>query len=236
MLGTTGPGEVPMRDAALVHRLRRALQRYGLAGAARAAWARIWGRIALSEAHIWYELDPRGARPRPSLLPSLTLRRGVEADLRLLDELPTVSPVEGRARQRDGNDLWLVLEGERPLFSCWIFRQRTPAVAAPGGELRLVEGMVCLEDSVTAASARGRGIAVAAWSAIADTLAQEGQRRLITKVAVENGPSRRAVEKAGFAAVAVVRFRRIGFRAQTRVQVLDGNRGRFFAESLEAPW
>ena len=218
----------------LFDRLRRAFRRYGVRGALRAAWARIWGHVALSESHVWYELDPVGARPQRSLPQNLTLRRGDEPDLPLLDELPTVSPVEARVRIRDGNDLWLVLEDGRPLFSCWIFRRLTPVIAAPGGQLQLQAGTVCLEDSVTAAPARGRGIGPAAWSAIADALADEGQRHIITKVAVDNAPSRRAVEKAGFDAVALMHFRRIGPRSRTRVEVLDGNRGSFIAESLGA--
>jgi GNAT superfamily N-acetyltransferase len=216
-------------------RLRWALRRYGVRGVLRAAPARIWGRVALSESHVWYELDPVGVRPQRSMPQNLTLRRGDERDLPLLGELPTISLVEARVRIRDGNDLWLVLEDGRPLFSCWIFRRLTPVLAAPGGQLQLPAGTVCLEDSVTAAPARGRGIGPAAWSAIADALADERQRHIITKVAVENAPSRRAVEKAGFDAVALMHFIRIGPRSRTRVEVLDGNRGSFIAESLDAP-
>ncbi len=146
-----------------------------------------------------------------------------------------MSPSEARERLRDANDLWLVLEHDRALFSCWIFRDGTPVIAAPGGQLPLPAGTVCLEDSVAAAAARGRGIAPAAWSAIADTLAEEGQEHMITKVAVDNAPSRRAVEKAGFDAVALMHFRRIGPRSRTRVELLDANRGSFITESLAAP-
>ena len=110
----------------------------------------------------------------------------------------------------------------------------TPAIAAPGGQLQLSAGTVCLEDSVTAAPARGRGIGPAAWSAIADALGDEGQRHIITKVAVDNVPSRRAVEKAGFDAVALMHFRRFGPRSRTWVDVLDRDRGISIAEGLSA--
>ena len=119
----------------------------------------------------------RPARGRSRDLASeLTLRRALEPDLPLLDQLPTTSPVEARVRIDAGHDLWIVLEGDRPLFSCWIFRGRTPTIAAPGGQLPLPADTVCLEDSVTVAAARGRGIAPAAWAAIADALAAGGAR------------------------------------------------------------
>jgi RimJ/RimL family protein N-acetyltransferase len=91
---------------------------------------------------------------------------------------------------------------------------------------------VCLEDSVTSAAARGRGIAPAAWGAIADTLALEGQRKMITKVTVENTASRRAVTKSGFEEIALMHFRRRGPIHRTSIQVLDVNRGAFFAQSF----
>ena len=40
-------------------------------------------------------------------------------------------------------------------------------LAAPGGRLRLPADTVVLEDSVTSAAARGRGIAPRAWNALA---------------------------------------------------------------------
>jgi GNAT superfamily N-acetyltransferase len=223
-----------MKTQMLLYRTQRALRRYGVRGALRRAWERAWRHLLLSESHVWYELDPAGARPKPPLAQGLTLRRAREPDLPLLDQLDTISPVEARVRIDEGNDLWLVLEGGRPLFSCWIFRGRTPAIAAPGNQLPLRMDTVCLEDCVTAAAARGRGIAPAAWAAIANVLADEGQHHVITKVGVDNAPSRRAVEKAGFEPVALMQFRRRGPISRTSVKVLDAKRGGFFAGRLGA--
>jgi L-amino acid N-acyltransferase YncA len=66
----------------------------------------------------------------------------------------------------------------------------------------LPAGTACLEDSVTAVHCRGRGLAPAVWARVADSLAGQGFAALITKVAEDNLPSRRAVEKAGFEPVA----------------------------------
>jgi L-amino acid N-acyltransferase YncA len=218
----------------LVKRTRQAIRRHGVRGALRRVGERAGSHVKLSESHLWYELDPAGTRPKPRLASELTLRRALEPDLQLLDQLLTIPAVEARARVDAGNDLWLVLAGDRPLFSCWIFRGQTPTIAVPGGQLALPADTVCLEDSVTVAAARGRGVAPAAWAAIADALAAEGKRQVITKVSVDNGPSRRAVEKAGFEAVALMHFRRMGPRSRTWVEVLDDARGSFFAERLGA--
>ncbi|MGH2908575.1 MAG: GNAT family N-acetyltransferase [Solirubrobacteraceae bacterium] len=188
--------------------------------------------MLLLEYHVWYALDLTAERPRRELDAGLTLRRGDESDVSLLTELPTISPEQARTRLARGNALWLVLEGADPRFACWIFRDQTPVIAAPGGEMRLAAGTACLEDSVTAAAARGRGVAPAAWTSIADGLGAEGLRELITKIEVANLPSRRAVEKIGFRPVALMRFVRIGPRGHLRVDEIDLDRGARIAAML----
>ncbi len=220
--------------ARLWDRVRRAWRRYGACGIWQRAWMVARGRVVLSESHVWYQLDLGRQRPRPPLQPRLTLRRGDHADLPLLEQLPTTAGWEASARLEAGNDVWLVVEDRHALFSCWIFHTETPVVGAPGGALRLADQMVCLEDSVVSGAARGRGIAPSAWAAIADVLTNEGKGRIITKVEVENKPSRRAVEKAGFEPVAVMHFKRLGPRSRTRIEVLENGPGSFFAESLSA--
>jgi L-amino acid N-acyltransferase YncA len=108
---------------------------------------------------------------------------------------------------------------------CWIYNGRAPVAAARGGWLELPPGVACLEDSVTAASHRGRGIAPRAWDQIAVALRKRGVATMITKVEVDNAPSRRAVEKAGFVGVAVQRMARTGPRVRVDVTVQDEARG-----------
>lgn len=213
-------------------RLTRAVSRYGVLGAARRAWEKLARQSVLSESHVWYHLGLAATRPSRPLAPELRLWRGTESDVPLLDMIETVWPAEARARLADGNDWWLVQEQGPPLFSCWIFRERTPVLGAPHGQLELPAGHVCLEDSFTSAAARGRGIAPAAWGAIADSLAAEGEHHMITKVAVTNAASRRAVEKAGFEAVALMHFTRRGPRRRISVELLDPSRGGVIADAL----
>ena len=134
-----------------------------------------------------------------------------------LDDLPATSPADAQRLRGLGGRLYLALDGGQPLFACWIHTSRTPTIAARGGWLSLPSGVVCLEGSVTAPAARGRGVAPAAWSELAGRLAGEGVASMVTKVGVENAPSRKAVEKAGFREVAVMRLRRLGPRARVTI-------------------
>jgi RimJ/RimL family protein N-acetyltransferase len=104
----------------------------------------------------------------------------------------------------------MVREHGKPAFACTIFRERTPTIAARGGWLDLPADTVCLEDSGTSPDFRGRGVAPGAWTAIADALAERGFKTMLTKVAIDNEPSRRAVVKAGFGEAADMRLRRLG--------------------------
>jgi len=73
---------------------------------------------------------------RVELPVGMTLVRAGEEDLRLLEDLPTVSARVARRRLAAGVDLWIVREGDRGVFACWTFLERTPALAAPAGGSR----------------------------------------------------------------------------------------------------
>ncbi|MGI8728541.1 MAG: GNAT family N-acetyltransferase [Solirubrobacteraceae bacterium] len=135
--------------------------------------------------------------------------------------LPTIDAGRAAERARDGGRPLLVLDRGQPLFACWIFTHRAPMIAARGRWLALPEQVACLEDSVAASAARGRGIGPLTWTALAQRLAGEGKSAMITKVATGNAPSRRAVVKAGFREVAVMRLRRCGILYLVDVEVLD---------------
>ena len=169
------------------------------------AWARRQGihstsaraHVYLVEEHVWYQLDLAGERPRRELPEDVRLVRA--GDDRLAGAVEMGQRIdEVRARRAAGNDLWLAEDDGGPLFRCWIYRRRAPVLAAPGGWLELPADTVVLEDSATTPRARGRGIAPGAWTAIADSLRDEGLAHMITKVGVENEASRKAVAKAGF--------------------------------------
>lgn len=188
-----------MALAAPVGRARRALRRYGVAGAlgrslelARAAAA------GSEEEHVWYELPLAPGRPRRELDPAFVLVAATEDQLPHLDELWAIDRAEALRRLTGDGALWLVLAAGRPAFSCWTFRGRMPIRSADGGWLALPDDTANLEESMTAAAYRGRSLAPAAWSLIADRLAADGLRRLVTKVEERNAASRAAVVKAGF--------------------------------------
>jgi GNAT superfamily N-acetyltransferase len=192
----------------------------------RAALGRAWklGRrpVYNREEHVWYQLDVKAERPRREFVEGVRLVRSAADEARRVEDLGQVE-AEARERLAAGNDLWLALDGEdRTLFACWTFRAETPVVAAPQGLLPLPAGTACLEDSVTSPLARGKGIAPASWTAIADILATEGFESMITKVTTDNAPSRKAVQKAGFREIAVMRMTSIGPRQRVALAASGG--------------
>lgn len=201
--------------------LERGLRRHGLMGGMRRAL--LLTRQAaerlpyMHERHVWYRLDLKAQRPHIDLPAGIELKRADVADLGLLEQLETIGFVEARRRLAMGAELWIAHESGQAAFSCWIFYDRAPVLAAPGGWLALPEGTACLEDSVTSARYRGRGIAPAVWSCVADALRQEGVTALITKVEESNTPCRRAIAKVGGQQVAEMDFERIWLRPHVQV-------------------
>lgn len=199
-----------------VARLRRGMRRYGARGAAIRAAEIARELVYMHQVYVWYELALREDHPRRALEAGLRLHRATAGDLGLLDELWEIDRAEARRRLGNEGSLWLVLDGDRPAFSCWTFRGRTPIRAAQGGWLPLPDGVVALEESMTAASYRGRGIAPAAWSAIADALSDQSGR-MVTTIEEENAASRKAVEKIGFREVGRATTTRRGPRLTVEV-------------------
>ena len=193
----------------MITRIRRVLARHGLREVVRIGVVTARDRVQLREEHVWYQLAlPPVLEPR-SLPDGAALVEASDGDADLLDGLPASAPAAARQLQARGGRLFLVVEDGLALFACWIHERETPMIAARGGWLTLPEGTVCLEDSVTAPAARGRGIAPAAWFELARRLAAEGKETMVTKVAVSNAPSRKAVEKAGFAEFGRMHLRRL---------------------------
>ena len=194
------------------------LRRLGPKGLVRRAGQLARESLYLREAHVWYCLDLPSDHPRRDLPDDVELRRASADELDRVEEVGRDAP-SAHERAAGGNDLWFALrDDDHMLFACWIFREQAPVLAAPGGRLDLPGDMVCLEDSVTSAAARGRGIAPASWGAIADSLAGEGVRRMITKVGVENTPSRKAVSKAGFDEVGLMKMTRVAGRIRATLE------------------
>jgi GNAT superfamily N-acetyltransferase len=181
-------------------------RREGIGVALAHAWELVRHRVYNREEHVWYQLDLHAERPRRELVEGVRLLRAGAGDAQRVEDVGQFE-AEALKRLAAGNDLWLAVDDQaRTLFACWTFRSETPMLAAPHGRLPLPRGTACLEDSVTSPLARGKGIAPAAWTAIADILATEGFESMITKVTTDNVPSRKAVEKAGFREIAVMRM------------------------------
>ena len=214
-------------------RLSDALRRYGPAGLVSRAAVRGTQLVFLREAHIWYTLDLRGERPKRALPDGFRLHTATPADTPAVAELPNQAR-EAILRERVAGpvDIYVVSEGDTPAFACSVFRERTPVATARGGWLELPRETVCIEDSGTSSEFRGRGLAPGAWAAIADDLEGRGFETMITKVAVDNEPSRRAVTKAGFREGTEMRTRRTGPRTRYAFTPLGAPGAEFVSKSL----
>lgn len=212
------------------HVVRR-VRSEGVGAAARQSVKLARRRVYLVEEHLWYALDLGGERPRRELPEEVRLGRPGHDRLEGAVEMGQRIE-EVRERLSAGNDLWLAEDDGGPLFRCWIYRRRAPVLAAPGGWLELPDDTVVLEDSATTPRARGRGIAPGAWTAIADALRDEGLVHLITKVGVANEPSRKAVAKAGFREIALMRLVKTGPRKRTTIHQAEPGLGDELAARL----
>ena len=213
----------------------QSLRRNGPAGIAGKVATRTRQRLLLRESHIWYVLELGTSRPRRELPEGFELRRGDVLDVDALDAFdgqPGAREIERRLDE--GAELHLIVEsatGARA-FACWIFLDKTPVAAARGGELGLPGDTACLEDSATSPEYRGRGLAPAAWTAIADDLERRGFARMITKVEESNTPSRKAVIKAGFSDGAVMHLRRTAMVSHVAVAPVHVAGIQFLVDSL----
>lgn len=227
-----------MSTISLISRARSQVKRDGLKAVIGKVMMLARQRVYVDETHVWYELPLGTDRPRVELSPELDLIRAGTDELPLLEQLPrskevpVVSPSGAEQRFEAGADLWMVLEGRQLAFACWIFHKSAPVGAAKSGRLVLSPEVVCLEDSVASPAFRGRRIAPAAWSEIADSLEQGAVKSIITKIAEDNAATRRAIVKCGYREIATMHFRRVGFREHTTVQERNGSTADWLAEQL----
>lgn len=199
----------------------RGVRRNGLTGSARIVVRSARRAASASADEGWHVLRlDRGDRPRRELPEGLRLRLGAPEDLDYaapgLAEDVSIGMIERRFER--GQRMWIVESDTGPAFTCWIFTGYTPSAVAPDQRLDLPPGFVGLEDSFTAPDFRGKGVAPAAWTAIADLMEREGALAIATPVAESNEASRRGVAKAGFEQVAVAHLRRRAFRTSVRVE------------------
>ena len=217
----------------LAQRLSSQVRLRGWGGTVRLLLEQLRGKVSVDESHVWYELDLTRL-PAAQARDGLEVRRGTRHDVHLLDGVPPVSRHEALRRIEAGHDLWLVLDGADLAFYCWVLRGQAPSAMAHSGVLQLPEGVVNLEDSVTVAAFRGRGIAGTAWATLAHELRVEGLRSLVTRVTVDNVPSRRAVSKADFVEVAEAHFRRRGPIVERTVSSRPGHEDTWLRAALGA--
>ncbi len=94
------------------------------------------------------------------------------------------SLAEARLHHSQGNQLWLTREGRHRAVRMLDLSERVTRARRPGRRAAVPEGS-WFGELVHRSRARGRGIAPASWCSVADVLARDGVRTMITKVATD---------------------------------------------------
>jgi RimJ/RimL family protein N-acetyltransferase len=205
----------------VVVRAAKVIARRGIRGTLTLMASTIIKKAYLREHHVWYWLNIEHSPPL-ALPAGAELVEGDVSSLTLLAPHETVSRREAGRRLARGNKLWLIRDAEdRVIFACWTMEERLPAIAGRGGWVTLPAATAAIEDPLTVTEWRGRGLATAAFLAIAARLRERGLRSLTAKVEEDNRSCRRALERAGFQEVADMRLERIGGRSHVAVDARD---------------
>jgi len=169
----------------------------------------------------WYRLDLARERPRRGLGHGLELRRGTAADAAGVAQLlgsrhvPVFTDFDVIERLKSGTELWIVTDGDRVAFACWVFHRK---VRFHNAVATLPPATVLLEDSVLSPDFRGRSIPPGAWSGLADGLEARGCAVMRTKVDVANTEALWAFRRTGFREVADMEVVRRAYRHHIRIQ------------------
>lgn len=198
-------------------RLAAQVKLHGPWGTAVVVARQLAAAVYADDHHVWYEVAVSDVRDLP-LRPGLTARAGTVHDLRLVEHIPPVSAYRARVRLEDGHAMRLVLTSDGEVaFVCWLLRDSAPELGLAGARPRtLPAGVLCLEDSVCPPRHRGGGMGSAGMSQALLPLRGATTHSVVTRVAVDNIASRKAVTKVGFTEVLTVHERRLGRRV-TRV-------------------
>lgn len=197
---------------------------------ARATWSRVKPALFLVEEHVWYV---RGLGD----LPELALPEGFELRRAAADDLSVAAgtgrdPALVERYMEAGHELWMLVHDGRAAFSTWIFRGSAPAIAARRGWFELPATAACMEDWVTHPDFRGRGLAPVAALGAFRAVRGSGVEHVVAKIESANDSAHHAAAKAGFDAVATMRFSRIGPRHRTRLMDVRGEVGAQLARVL----
>ncbi len=213
-------------------RLAAAVDKHGIAGAARAACRMVKDAAYQDEVSTWFEVLLDKERPRvPAVHGDLVLATDDDA-FDLLNAIGSQSADVARRRRSAGGAPWVLLMDGKPAFCCWLYAGRSPINSMPGEWLNLPPAVRTLEDSITAPDFRGRGLAGGVWMTLFDDLEREGVRSVVTNVLDTNVPSTRAVLKVGFAPVASMRYVRIGPWSRQYLTPLGAGSGPAIVEDL----
>lgn len=218
----------------LIPRVSHQIRLHGVKGTAVKVARRARKALYLDETHVWYELPLGGDPPRPALKTGMELVRGGEEHLPLLDEFPSINGPGAKLWLDSGAALWLLFDGDRPVFICWTFQSPAKFEAAQGW-ISLPPGVAIMEESAVSPSYRGRGVlAPIAWSRVADNLQHSGTTALITKVEEHNKVMRWSLSRSGFHESFTVRLWRLAPVSRTTIITTNDSNAEWLASQTKA--
>jgi acetyltransferase (GNAT) family protein len=220
-------------------RVMRAIKREGVIGASHTVLTKLLPLHPTAYEMAWYGLDLARERPRRKLSDGLVLRRGAADDAVQVAQLPRMPHVAALTtddvgeRLNSGAELWLVADGDRVAFSCWIFHHKACVYGARKGGTPMPQGTAFLEDSILSPDFRGRSISASAWSGVADALEARGFTKLMTKVDVTNIGGTWAFKKAGFREVARMNVEHRGLHHRVQIRFTTDDQSSRWLAALE---
>jgi hypothetical protein len=223
----------------LYRRVIRAIRRHGVIGTASIVLVRLLPLCSTAYEMGWYRLDLTGERRRRELDDGLVLRRGTAEDAVRVAQLPRMPHVtalmadEVAERVNSGAELWLVADGDRVAFSCWIFHREMWFYGARKSGVLMPRDTVFLDDSILSPDFRGRSIPISAWSGVADALEARSFGVIMVKVDVTNTGALWAFKRVGFREVARMNVEHRGPWHRIRIRFTVDDQSNSWLAALE---
>jgi len=158
-------------------------------------WFKLWGELVYRRLGL-FEL--RLDRPVPAFEARLPILVSEQTEPAEGDgSVPTVGADEFVQRRQAGHRCFVAHRDGKLVGSCWM-AQGSMCSSYLRTDIALARGVACSYETYTAPAARGLGVGPALRAGTAGMLRDDGCRRLLATISLENPPAIRLVEKLGY--------------------------------------
>ena len=162
-------------------------------------WFKVWGELVYRRLGL-FELCLDDSLPDVEAEVPIVVGEWTASDDAAVDgaeAVPTVARDELLRRRQAGHRCFVVHRDGELVGSCWMARGSMPS-SYLRTDIALGPDEACSYETYTAPSARGLGIGPALRAEAARMLRDDGCRRLLATISLENPPAIRLVEKLGY--------------------------------------